>query len=93
MAARVPKRDLAGSADVVSKMEMKNEDLQEFSNIFASEFNSKGIHDRVLCFQIIDEAEFKRNDDSNGSDEIACENEISSSSAPLSCSLQPRKKG
>ena len=37
--------------------DMTIEDLQEFSNIFASEFNSSDIHDRVLCFQIIENEE------------------------------------
>ena len=67
------------SASVASK-DMKNEHLQEISNIFASEFNSKEIHDRVLCFQIIDDAEVARKDDSDNSDdshesdnETACE--------------------
>ena len=32
---------------------MKTEDLNEFSNIFASEFDNSDIHDRVLCFEVI----------------------------------------
>ncbi len=39
--------------------DMTIEDLQEFSNVFASEFNSSDIHDRVLCFQIIENEELK----------------------------------
>ncbi|XP_028412094.1 BTB/POZ domain-containing protein POB1-like [Dendronephthya gigantea] len=38
----------------VSSNAMKFEDLHEFSNIFASEFNNNSIHDRVLCFEILD---------------------------------------
>jgi hypothetical protein len=34
--------------------DMTIEDLQEFSNIFASEFNNSDIHDRMLCFQVIE---------------------------------------
>ena len=30
------------------------EELREFSNIFATEFNRSEMHDRVLCFQIIE---------------------------------------
>ena len=40
------------SVEVPSK-DMKMEDLSEFSNIFASQFDNSEIHDRVLCFQII----------------------------------------
>ena len=41
-----------------SSKDLKIEDLDEFSNIFASEFNNSDIHDRVLCFQIIEDDEF-----------------------------------
>ncbi|XP_028405904.1 BTB/POZ domain-containing protein POB1-like [Dendronephthya gigantea] len=34
---------------------MVNDDLREISNLFASEFNSRELHDRVLCFQFIDD--------------------------------------
>ena len=37
-----------------SSKNLKIEDLDEFSNIFSSEFNKSDIHDRVLCFQIIE---------------------------------------
>ena len=37
----------------VPSKDMKMEDLSEFSNIFASQFDNSEIHDRVLCFQII----------------------------------------
>jgi hypothetical protein len=53
---------------------MTNEDLQEFSNIFASEFNSSDIHDRILCFQIIENEEFKSRNGSED-DESQSENE------------------
>ena len=45
--------------DVEGLRDMTIDDLQEFSNIFASEFNSSDIHDRVLCFQIIENEESK----------------------------------
>jgi hypothetical protein len=51
------------------------EDLQEFSNIFASEFNNSDIHDRVLCFQVI-ENETKVVDSED--DESRCESETGS---------------
>ena len=37
----------------VSSKEMKMEDLNKLSNIFASEFNNSDMHDRVLCFEVI----------------------------------------
>ena len=37
----------------VSSKDLTIEDLNEFSNIFASEFNNSDIHDRVLYFQVI----------------------------------------
>ena len=43
---------LQGSEEVLST-DMTIEDLNECSNIFASEFNKADIHDRVLCFQFI----------------------------------------
>ena len=39
--------------------DMTIEDLQEFSNIFASEFNNSDIHDRTLCFQVVENEEFE----------------------------------
>ena len=39
----------------VQSKDMKMEDLSEFSNVFASQFDNSEIHDRVLCFQVIDE--------------------------------------
>ena len=41
----------------VSSKEMKMEDLNKLSNIFASEFNNSDIHDRVLCFEVIKDEE------------------------------------
>ena len=55
--------------------DMTIEDLQEFSNIFASEFNNSDIHDRVLCFQVI-ENETKVVDSED--DESRCESETGS---------------
>ena len=53
------------SSGKVWSKDMKTEDLNEFSNIFASEFNNSDIHDRVLCFQvIIEDEEFEMNFDS-----------------------------
>ena len=55
--------------------DMTIEDLQEFSNIFSSEFNNSDIHDRVLCFQVI-ENETKVVDSKD--DESRCESETGS---------------
>ena len=52
------------SSGKVWSKDMKTEDLNEFSNIFASEFNNSDIHDRVLCFQVIEDEEFEMNVDS-----------------------------
>ena len=54
--------------------DMTIEDLQEFSNIFASEYNNSDIHDRVLCFQIIENKEFETKVDSEDG-ERQCESE------------------
>ena len=43
----------------VSSKEMKMEDLNKLSNIFASEFNSSEIHDRVLRFEVIKDEQFE----------------------------------
>ena len=51
------KEILDGDEDGEGLRNMTIEDLQGFSNIFASEFNSSDIHDRVLCFQIIENEE------------------------------------
>ena len=64
----------SGQISVVASTDMTNEDLQEYSNIFASEFNSSDIHDRILCFQIIESDEFKRKDGSED-DESQSESE------------------
>ena len=40
-----------------SSKQIKHEDLVQFMNIFASEFNSDSFHDRVLVFEIIEEPE------------------------------------
>jgi hypothetical protein len=54
--------------------DMTIDDLQEFSNIFASEFNNSDIHDRVLCFQIIENKEFEKKVGSKDN-ERRCESE------------------
>ena len=54
-----------------SSRDLKLKDLNEFSNIFSSEFNKSGIHDRVLCFQIIEDDELNKIIDHNN----ACESE------------------
>ena len=46
----------------------KDMTVEEFSNIFASEFNNSEIHDRVLCFQIIKDKEFDTKDDESQSE-------------------------
>ena len=46
----------------------KDMTVEEFSNIFASEFNNSEIHDRVLCFQIIKDKEFGTKDDESQSE-------------------------
>ena len=66
MAAEKSKLDGEGC----SSKDMKLEDFKEFSNIFSSEFNKSDIHDRVLCFQIIEDEFEKTNDDND-----TCESE------------------
>ena len=66
--------------------DLKLEDLNEFSNIFSSEFNKRDIHDRVLCFQIIADVEFEKTNDCDD----ACESERrtdSSESTSMSTTL------
>ena len=46
----------------------KDMTVEEFSNIFASEFNNSEIHDRVLCFQIIKDKEYGTKDDESQSE-------------------------
>ena len=53
--------------------DIKNEKSPEISNIFASEFNKEEMHDRVLCFQVIDDAEVRRKGYSGDSNESVCE--------------------
>ena len=48
------------SSPKVSSKDMKMEDLNEFSNIFASLFNNSDIHDRVLCFEVIRDEESEK---------------------------------
>ncbi|CAB4043631.1 Hypothetical predicted protein [Paramuricea clavata] len=62
--------------------DMTIEDLQEFSNIFASEFNNSDIHDRVLCFQIIENE--TKVVDSEDEYESRCESETGSNLHVLS---------
>ena len=52
---------------VLSK-DMTIEDLNEFSNVFASQFDNSEIHDRVLCFQIIEDEESNAEVDSRGNE-------------------------
>ena len=54
-----------------SSKDLKLVDLNEFSNIFSSEFNKSDIHDRVLCFQIIEDDELDKIIDHNDT----CESE------------------
>ena len=56
--------------------DMTIEDLQEFSNIFASEFNNSDIHDRMLCFQVIENEAFETKVDSKDNNERRSESEI-----------------
>jgi hypothetical protein len=44
-------------ATLATSKQIKHEDLVQFMNIFASEFNSDSFHDRVLVFEIIEEPE------------------------------------
>ena len=50
-----------------SSKDLKLEYFKEFSNIFSSEFNKSDIHDRVLCFQIIENNDFDERNDRNDS--------------------------
>ena len=43
----------SGEKFIDGEMSSKDTRTEEFSNIFASEFNNSDMHDRVLCFQII----------------------------------------
>jgi hypothetical protein len=54
----------AGQTLPLPSKDMTNEDLHEFSNIFSSEFNRSDIHDRVLCFKMIENEEFDNKVDS-----------------------------
>ena len=45
------------------EMSSKDTPTEEFSNIFASEFNNSDMHDRVMCFQIIKDNEFSIKND------------------------------
>ena len=59
-----------GQGSVVeSSKDMTIEDLHDFSNIFSSEFNCSDIHDRVLCFEIIQDDELTAKDDSEDNSE------------------------
>ena len=64
-----------GSTGKVSSKDMKIEDLNEFSNVFASQFNNSDIHDRVLCFEVIikdeeSEKEVDSEDNESGTESI-----------------------
>ena len=65
---------------VLSK-DMTIEDLNEFSNVFASQFDNSEIHDRVLCFQIIKDEESNTEVNSRGN-----ENESESNNVQLALS-------
>ena len=77
--AESTKASVAGSK-VVSK-DMTIEDLNEFSNVFASQFDNSEIHDRVLCFQIIKDEESNAEVNSRGN-----ENESESNNVQLALS-------
>ena len=58
---------------VLSK-DMTIEDLNEFSNVFASQFDNSDIHDRVLCFQIMKDEESDTEVDSSDENESESNN-------------------
>ena len=79
--AESTKASVAGSK-VVSK-DMTIEDLNEFSNVFASQFDNSDIHDRVLCFQIIKDEESNAEVDSRGNENESESNNVQLELLPL----------
>ena len=67
---------------VLSK-DMTIEDLNEFSNVFASQFDNSEIHDRVLCFQIIKDEESNAEVDSRGNENESESNNVQLELLPL----------
>ena len=84
------------NASSVASNDMNMEHLLEISNVFASQFNKKEMHDRVICFKYIYDSELVRKDDCDDSDgSHESENEVGSGSGFASSDsfVLPRKKG
>ena len=59
-----------------SKLNITFDDSFEISNIFASEFNSSDISDRVLCFQFIEDDRVDETKSDDGNNESSGGNEM-----------------